>query len=161
MPSIEIRGLIDEDFVQYKKPAMVVIFPHCSFKCDRLNSHPVCQNSHLVKEEIKTVNVADIVGRYLDNPISQSIVLAGLEPLDSWEDVLLLLDEFRSRCDDDIVIYTGYTEEEVPFQSELLKSLYHSVIVKYGRYMEGEDPHIDKVLGVKLSSNNQYAVRIS
>ena len=30
-----IKGLIDEDFINYKKPSMVIEFPYCNFKCDK------------------------------------------------------------------------------------------------------------------------------
>lgn len=37
-----IKNLIEEDFVNYKKPSMVVLFPNCSFKCDKECGRPVC-----------------------------------------------------------------------------------------------------------------------
>jgi len=30
-----IKGLIDEDFVNYKKPSMTIMMPYCTFKCDK------------------------------------------------------------------------------------------------------------------------------
>ena len=30
---MKIKGLISEDFVNYKKPAMTIMFPYCTFKC--------------------------------------------------------------------------------------------------------------------------------
>ena len=29
-----LKGLIEEDFCNYKKPTMTLMFPYCSFKCD-------------------------------------------------------------------------------------------------------------------------------
>jgi hypothetical protein len=32
-----------------------------------------------------------------------------------------------------------------------------NIIVKFGRYRPNQEPHFDKVLGVELASDNQYA----
>ena len=37
---MEIKGLISEDFINYKKPAMTIMFPRCTFKCNEV----LCQN---------------------------------------------------------------------------------------------------------------------
>ena len=42
-----LKGLIDEDFINYKKPSMVLEFPYCTFKCDKECGRQVCQNSDL------------------------------------------------------------------------------------------------------------------
>ena len=101
---MKIKGLISEDFVNYKKPAMTIMFPRCTFKCGE--GH--CQNSPLVKAENIELDVSDIVARYLNNPITESVVMQGLEPFDSWNDLFDLIKQFREKTDDDIVIYTGY-----------------------------------------------------
>jgi hypothetical protein len=94
--------------------------------------------------------------------------MAGLEPFDSWDQLKLLISKFRERTKDDIVIYTGYTYDELdwgnPFDSESkIQWLwqYSNIIVKFGRYIPNQQPHYDEVLGVKLASDNQYAERIS
>ena len=93
-------------------------------------------------------------------------MLGGLEPFDSEMQLLDFVDEFRFYTDDDIVIYTGYTEEEVT--SEKWKAItyslltgYPNIIIKYGRFRPNQEPHYDEVLGIKLASDNQYAKRIS
>ena len=53
---IKIRGLVDEDFVNYKKPAMFIAFPYCTFKCDKECGYSVCQNSSLV-ENTNIINI--------------------------------------------------------------------------------------------------------
>ena len=52
----------------------------------------------------------------------------------------------------------GYTEEEAADKIAEL-ALMHSgkIVVKYGRYIPNQEPHIDNVLGVSLASDNQYA----
>ena len=59
-----------------------------------------------------------------------------------------------------MAIYTGYYKNEIQDQIDVLK-LYPNIIVKFGRYIPNQSPHYDKILGVELASNNQYAEKIS
>ena len=160
---IKIRGLVDEDFVNYKKPAMFIAFPYCTFKCDKECGYSVCQNSSLVtNSEIINIDEQIIIDRYIKNPITHSIVISGLEPFDSFNQLLLFIEEFRKVSDDDIVIYTGYTEREVYdliYLSPLLK--YKNIIIKFGRYIPNSENKYDEILGVTLASQNQYAKRVT
>ena len=154
---MKIKGLISEDFVNYKKPAMTIMFPHCNgFKCGA----EYCQNSPLSKAEDIEMDISDIVIRYLNNPITESVVMQGLEPFDSWDDLIGLVDCLRRSTDDDIVIYTGDNKEEI-INKVCLLSNYKNIIIKYGRYITNQEKHYDEVLGVYLASSNQYAERIS
>lgn len=158
-----IKNLVDEDFVNYKKPSMFIIFPTCSFKCDKENGCQLCQNSKLAQEPNIDVAIHYIVDRYISNPITKAIVCGGLEPLDSPDDLLELVRTLREQqVFDDIVVYTGYSEEEwfqMPVQSALCA--YDNIIIKFGRFRPGEEPHYDETLGVMLASSNQYAKRVS
>lgn len=152
---MKIKGIIDEDFVNYKTPSMYIAFPKCSFKCGAL-----CQNSALAKAPTIEVNPHYLLTRYIKNPITKAIVCAGLEPFDSFEDLKSLVATARAMTQDTIIIYTGYDEEEIKSQIEWLSS-FPKIIVKFGRYIPDQEPHYDTVLGVKLASDNQYARRIS
>jgi hypothetical protein len=157
-----IKGLKDEDFVNYKKPSMFIIMPFCSFKCDKENGCNLCQNSHLAQEPTLTHDTTSLVTRYLTNPITKAIVLGGLEPFDSPYDLEEFVVYLREvcKCDDDIVIYTGYREdelEELAVFQRLIKM--KNIVIKYGRFRPNQQPHYDEVLGVKLTSDNQYAKR--
>jgi hypothetical protein len=171
-----VKEIRDEDFTSYKKPSMVIGFPSCTFKCERdCGCRGMCQNLALATAPDIKIGFNDIVDRYLRNPITKSIIMAGLEPFDSFPDLIDLIHYFRIKTDDDIVIYTGYTEEEVKnmkhtvhyylgkqnysYFGEIAK--YPNIIIKYGRYRPNEEPHYDAVLGIKLASSNQYAERIS
>ena len=154
---MKIKGLISEDFVNYKKPAMTIMFPHCNgFKCGA----EYCQNSPLSKAEDIEMDISNIVIRYLNNPITESVVMQGLEPFDSWNDLIEFVKQLRESTDDDIVIYTGYYKEEIADKIALL-SKYKNIIIKYGRYIPDQKKHYDEVLEVYLASSNQYAERIS
>ncbi len=156
-----IKGIIDEDFVNYKKPAMVIEFPHCNFKCDKECGRAVCQNSLLVNEPDIKISYDKICIRYLTNPITKAMIFQGLEPLDSFDDVCNIILTLRKRfnCNDDIVIYTGYNKNEIKQKVSKLR-WNKNIIIKYGRYIPDQEPHYDEVLGVKLASDNQYAERL-
>ena len=83
-------------------------------------------------------------------------------PFDSAEDLFSFIELFRYKIHDDIVIYTGYTKDELEEKGILTKlKKYDNIIIKYGRFIPNQEPHFDEVLGVKLASDNQYAERIS
>lgn len=152
-----IKGLVSEDFVNYKKPSMTIMFPYCiGFKCGA----EYCQNSPLTKSKNIEINISNIIERYINNPITESIVMQGLEPFDSWNDLLEIVKQIREKCSDDIVIYTGFNKEELIDKiGELAK--YNNIIIKFGRFIPNQSKHYDDVLGVHLASDNQYAERIS
>lgn len=156
-----LKNIIEEDFVNYKKPSMVLGFPICkNFKCDKECGQQVCQNSALATAPNIEVNPIDLIGRYENNLITQAICCQGLEPFDSWADLYNFIFLFRSISDDDIVIYTGYTKCEIKDKVETLKQ-FPNIIIKFGRYVPNQQSHYDEVLGVDLASDNQYAERIS
>ena len=155
-----IKGIIDEDFINYKKPCMVIEFPYCSFKCDKECGKQVCQNGALANSPNIDIERMDLIDRYLKNDITQSVVMQGLEPFDSWDDLVSLIFLFRCYTNDDIVIYTGYNLSELEEQVELL-SYFKNIIIKFGRYIPNKQSHYDNILGVNLASDNQYAVKIS
>lgn len=157
-----IKSFKDEDFVNYKKPSMFIIMPHCSFKCDKENGCLMCQNSNLVREPTHDVSTGALVRRYFQNPITKAVVFGGLEPFDTVEDMMEFISILRTcyRCNDDIVIYTGYEEWELisnPYYEQILE--YGNIVIKYGRFRPNQTPHYDEVLGVNLVSDNQYARR--
>lgn len=157
---MKVKNVIFEDFINFKFPSLFIGFPQCSFKCNLDCGRPVCQNYLLSKDKIIDVEIDDLIDNYILNPITHAVVCGGLEPFDTWEDLRTLVDKFRIYTTDPIVIYTGYTEKEIQDKIEVLKN-YENIIVKFGRFVPDKEPHMDKVLGVKLASPNQYAKEIS
>lgn len=153
---MKVKGIISEDFVNYKKPSMTIMFPYCTFKCGT----DYCQNSSLSDEKNIEISIEEIVKRYIQNPITESMVMQGLEPFDSWNDLYLLLTELRKYSSDDFVIYTGYNKDEIQDKINQL-SIFKNVMVKFGRYIPNQEKHYDNVLEVYLASDNQYAEKIS
>ena len=157
-----IKGLEECDVVNYRKTSMFISFPSCTFKCEKECGEHCCQNSALAQTPNIDVGVKTIVNKYVNNPLTSAVVIGGLEPFDSALDLLLLIACLRVATQDDIVIYTGFTKEELQ-DGETYKSLlrFKNIIIKFGRYIPHQQPHYDSVLGVMLASDNQYAERIS
>lgn len=155
-----IKNIIDEDFVNYNKPSMFIIFPTCTWKCEKECGITCCQNSKLSQLPNIEVSAHNIAKRYKKNPITKAIVCGGLEPFDSWEDLQNLIIELRALTQDDIVIYTGYRYSEICQQVDKLRG-FSNIIIKFERFIPGQKPHYDEILGVNLASDNQYAERIS
>lgn len=155
---MKIKGLVDEDVVNYKKTSMYIVFPQCNgFKC----GSKFCQNSALAKEPVIEVDIDDLLKRYTDNPLTEAVVCAGLEPFDTFDSLFWFIVRFRySVGDDDIVIYTGYDKSEIESEVDELAQ-YKNIIIKFGRYIPDKDHHFDDILGVELASPNQYAEKIS
>jgi anaerobic ribonucleoside-triphosphate reductase activating protein len=131
----------------------------CDFKCDKECGKPVCQNSELAKAPTIEINDDEIIKRYLDNPITEAVVIGGLEPFDIFEELYQFIKDFRRKSNDDIIIYTGYYPEEVSEKIRQL-SLFLNIIIKFGRFIPNQKSHYDTVLGVELASDNQEAVRM-
>ena len=165
-----VKGIIDEDFINYKKPSMYIATPKCSFKCDKESGCAVCQNSELTLAHGYNIGIRTLVKRYLTNPITKAIVISGLEPFDSPELLYELVLGFREvGCLDDIVIYTGYTEKELTLDDSGRQEVatynwlrhYPNIYIKFGRFVPNQEPHYDEVLGVNLASDNQYGKKVS
>lgn len=160
---MRLRGIVFEDFVNYKKPSLFLITTSCDWKCCKEAGIPisVCQNSELMKSDVKEYSDESIYKAYSTNNISQAIVIGGLEPMLQLEELISLIKTFRGNgCDDPIIIYTGFNKTEILYQVEQLK-MFKNIIIKFGRYVENSNPIYDEVLGVILASDNQYAEKIS
>lgn len=155
-----VKEIRDEDFTNYKKPSMFIGFPSCSWKCEKDCGMRVCQNSTLAEAKSIEIEADKLVNRYLNNSITKAVVCGGLEPFDSWRDLKTLVSLLRTQTLDDIVIYTGYKEEEIKNKIQYLRA-YRNVIIKFGRFIPNQQKHYDEILGVHLASGNQYARRIS
>lgn len=155
-----IKDIIDTDIVNYKEISMFIIFPVCNtFKCGK----ELCQNSKVALMPNIDISIDSIIKRYISNPISKAIVCGGLEPFDSWDDLYWLVTKFRdNNIKDVIVIYTGYTAEEINDKGyiDILKK-YPNIIIKFGRFIPNQPHYYDDLLGVELTSPNQYSIKIS
>ena len=157
-----ITNIIDEDTTNYKKLAMFIGLPYCDGKCWRELGFPssICINDDLRNAEKIDLTAEELIERYDNNPLTESIVFGGMEPFDSWVELLDFVEKFRATHNDDIVIYTGYKEDEVVKKVSVLSN-HPNIIVKFGRFNPNGTPRYDDVLGLTLVSDNQYAKVIS
>ena len=159
---MKIKGLQDEDFVNYKKPSMFIGTSLCDWKCcnEQCLDKDICQNSSLANSKTIDISADEIYRRYINNPITKAVVIGGLEPILQFTEVLDLIYTFRNNgCFDDFVIYTGYYPSEI---KEQLKKLFkfNNIIIKFGRYIPHDTSRHDEVLGINLASSNQFAQTI-
>lgn len=160
---MQVKNIIDEDFVNYKRPSMFIATCYCDWKCCKEANLPIstCQNCDIVSQPNINISADKIFRRYITNPITKAVCIGGLEPLLQSNDILLLIRLFRERgVNDDFVIYTGYYEYEIQTFINIIKHDFTNIIVKFGRYIPNQKPHYDEVLGIDLASGNQKGVKI-
>ena len=162
-----IKNLVDEDFTNYKYPSMFIGTSKCDGKCfvDLGLPPETCHNYELMKSDSKIyIGINRLIDRYLENDITKAIVFGGLEPFDQFPDIFAFIYGLRRKynCNDDIVIYTGYEEYEIQsYLDELRDMNFENIIIKFGRFIPNDKPIYDEILGVTLSSSNQYAIEFS
>lgn len=159
---MKLKTIVDESLEYYKEPVMLLAFPHCTFKCCIEAGLPttVCQNEPWCRQPTYDFPDEEIIDRYLSNSVTSGLCGAGFEPLDSFEELLVFLTKLRQKTEDVFIVYTGYVFEEKKEETKRL-SEFKNIIIKYGRYRIGDKPHRDKILGMDLASDNQYAIKIS
>lgn len=160
---MKLKGIQTEDFVNYKLPNLFLISSVCNWKCclEQNLDVSICQNSSLASQPIMNISNEKIYSYYINNPITKSVVIGGLEPFMQFEEVYSLIKYFReNNCNDDFVIYTGYNKEEIQEEINKLKQ-FKNIIIKFGRFIPNQAKHYDEILGIELISPNQYAEKIS
>ena len=157
---MKLKFIVAEDFVNYKKPSLFIGFPKCNFKCNKECGRAVCQNIALAQALNQDIDIDTIIDYYLNNKITEAIVMGGLDPFDTWEELRCLIVNLRYYTPDPIIIYTGYNEDEIQDKIDILK-YYENIVVKFGRFIPDRPKRFDELLGVELASDNQYAKSIS
>lgn len=159
---MRVKAVVNERFQDYRKPSLFIATAMCDWKCctEAGRKPAMCQNSPIARLPTIYISEQEIFQRYITDPITQAVVIGGLEPLLQKDEVLSLIQYFREhQCPDDIVIYTGYYRHEVlPFIDEVAQ--FDGIVMKFGRFIPYKSKRYDAVLGVELASDNQYAERI-
>jgi hypothetical protein len=162
--TIKIKGYMDENLQDYKKASLFLAFPSCTFKCCTENGFDlsICQNYGLNNKPTEDFELETLWNVYQNNGFTESFVCGGLEPFDNFNDLIKLIKFIRNKkkCTDDIVVFTGYYPEEIKQEIEQLKQ-FSNIIIKFGRFIPNQQPHEDKILGIKLASDFVYAKKIS
>ena len=158
-----VKDIVYETFQDYKKPSMLIATCMCDFKCltEQNLDISICQNSELTSQKNIEIDDNKIIKRYLTNDVTQAIVIGGLEPFLQFDEIVQFIDLLRYvyNNEDDIVIFTGYYLNEIEYYIKIL-SYYKNIIIKFGRYIPNTESVYDDILGIVLSSNNQYAVKL-
>ena len=149
--------VVTDNVTDYKKTSLFLVFPYCSGKCGE-----ECQNKNLRKKKIKEFNNKDIITLYQSLNTHNAVVCGGLEPLDSFEELKQLIEDFAkfsSIKPVDFVIYTGYDNLT---NFDLLQAWKNyaepgsELIIKQGKYdINHKIPWHSKLLGVDLATSNQ------
>lgn len=156
-----------EDFINYKKPSIFLGTCFCDFKCCKEQNLPIstCQNEPWSREPIKDYNNELILKTIDESPIIQAIVFGGMEPFQQFPELVEFL-KTKSRWENpetrnmDVVIYTGYNLDELEEELNTLKT-FPNIYLKLGRFQPGHQKHYDEVLGISLSSDNQYGIKLT
>lgn len=159
---MRVKGIIEEDFANYKSPAMFINTCFCDFKCcnEAGLDIGVCQNAPLAQAAIKQIADDVIYKHFVSNPITKAVVIGGMEPMMQIDEVAALISLFRTNgCDSTFIVYTGYYPEEIDEEIKLLRQ-FGNIVMKFGRYIPDKPSRYDNVLGINLSSDNQFAKQI-
>lgn len=159
---MRVKGIIEEDFANYKSPAMFINTCFCDFKCCNEAGLDIgaCQNAPLAQAAIKQIADDVIYRHFASNPITKAVVIGGMEPMMQIDEVAALISLFRANgCNSTFIIYTGYYPEEIDKEIKLLRR-FGNIVIKFGRYIPDRQSRYDDVLGINLSSDNQFAKQI-
>lgn len=159
---------IRETLGDYKKHSLLISVGTCSGKCwkELGLDESICHNN-ILKESVKDMSndrIVKIIKGYIEDGMISSVIFGGLEPIEQIEDIKYIINEVEEISKKyvikiDIVIYTGFYREEIEECVEsLTKDRYNKLIIKYGRFIPNSKSRYDKVLGITLSSDNQYAL---
>jgi len=145
-------------------PSMYIGCISCNGKCCLEAGVPVsvCINDQWRSCDAYAIDDDEVIREYMDDPITTAILFAGLEPFEQFQEMIEFVGKLRDKygCADDVVIYTGYTREELAPKIPILQ-VYPNIIIKFGRFIPNSEPRYDPILGVMLASKNQYAEKIS
>jgi len=158
-----VKAIIDERFDDYKKPSMFIATCFCNWKCCIEGNYDlsVCQNYQTLCMPNIEISNQEILDRYKRNSLTSAIVIGGLEPFFQISEIYDLICLFRQNgIKDEFVIYTGYYPDEVANMIDKLKKTTTNIIIKFGRYIKDKPSKYDKLLGVTLASDNQFAIKI-
>ena len=153
-----------EVFNDFKLPMLLVAMPYCDWKCCIEQNIPIttCQNNHLDLERVNHITNEELTKKILNNILVDGVIFGGLETINkfSFPEILDFVEYFRSQSDKPIVIYTGYYPDEILDEVTQLQK-YNNIYMKFGRFKINSKTKYDGVLGITLSSENQFGIKIS
>lgn len=78
MSKIRLKGLIEEDFLNYRLPSMFLATCFCDFKCEKedLTGATFCQNSSLARAPIVEIEIKTLIDKYIKILFQKLLLLA-------------------------------------------------------------------------------------
>ena len=78
---MRVKGIIEEDFTNFKLPAMFINTSFCDFKCCTESNLgiEVCQNAPLAQAPSKDIPNSVIYQHFANNPITKAVVIGGMD----------------------------------------------------------------------------------
>ena len=130
--TIRIFGISNDSIVDGPGIRYVIFTQGCFHNC------PGCHNpeSHSMQGGYDK-SIADILQEIDDNPLLDGITLSGGEPMEQVEALLPLLPEIKKRGLS-IVIYSGYTYEQIIADQDKRNLLSYCDILIDGKYLEAQ-----------------------
>lgn len=152
MSKIRIAGYVDDSIVDGPGIRFTIFTQGCAHHCFN------CHNPETWDfDKGKDVDIDELISKIKRNPLLQGITLSGGDPLYQVNACLELVKKVKElNADLDIIIYTGFTFEELAINfkknNDLLSLLKLSDILIDGKY---EDSLRDLTLKFRGSSNQR------
>lgn len=150
---IKLHGY-KEVYNDFKEVGILLASPVCYNNCKN------CQNEHLKNKKPVVYCVEELINEIKNNKFVKSVIFGGLDCFDSFDETFNFISKFRKVSKEDVVLYTGKTEDCLHEKLKLLKQ-FENIYVKFGEYIENSNSIFDEVGGIWLSSSNQYFKKIS
>lgn len=132
MSIIYINSISNESYVNGPGKRCVIWLQGCSLKCAG------CFNPSLHPFKKTRKYEATELAAYLSSLDCEGITISGGEPLDQSKALYELIMSFKSLCNKNILLFTGYTLEEIKISPQKIKTIMEADAVISGRYVEGE-----------------------
>ena len=130
---------------------LAIWFQGCSKRCKE------CISPEYQEHEGGTEIGVDELFSLFGNIKPDGLVVSGGEPFEQPEALLDLVDKYRKNYNDDILIYTGYTLEEL---KEADNQLFIEIIEKTAVIIDGKYlPSLNTGMGLAGSSNQKIHIR--
>jgi len=142
--NLRYRGILYGSQANGPGSRTVLFTQGCWFRC------PGCQNSELWPLTGGTLALPETVGSLLLEQSCDGWTITGGEPLIQVEPLLTILEILRSE-DRGVILFTGYTKEELGASLELAKAVSLCDAVVAGRFQQREACHV----GLRGSSNQE------
>ena len=115
-----------------------------------------CISSEMRQYEGNPIDVEEIINALPDGFTADGLTISGGEPFDQAEGIAELVRWFIRNISSDVLIYTGYTEQELRNRKDKATDylLAHIAVLVDGPYLE----HANDGIGLRGSANQQIII---